>query len=157
MIDGDIRFYNWITLAELEHGFKADLEKIAQDLGLPTSIVSPVVEQFKEIIASDKYLDYKYTYNGKDYYNFSILQYDASVLGFNAKSNGKITKGQDFNSANVYSNISIEGTIKVMDGVANVDFVIDALTISGKNPFIKPGQSHESAINNIRQDERIYA
>ena len=56
-----------------------------------------------------------------------------------------------------YSNISIEGTIKVMDGVANVDFVIDALTISGKNPFIKPGQSHESAINNIRQDERIYA
>lgn len=157
VIDGDIRFYNWITLAELEHGFKADLEKIAQDLGLPTSIVSPVVEQFKEIIASDKYLDYKYTYNGKDYYNFSILQYDASVLGFNAKSNGKITKGQDFNSANVYSNISIEGTIKVMDGVANVDFVIDALTISGKNPFIKPGQSHESAINNIRQDERIYA
>ena len=157
VIDGDIRFYNWITLAELEQGFKADLEKLAQDLGLPTSIVSPVVEQFKEIIASDKYLDYKYTYNGKDYYNFSILQYDASVLGFNAKSNGKITKGQDFNSANVYSNISIEGTIKVMDGVANVDFDIDALTISGKNPFIKPGQSHESAISNIRQDERIYA
>ena len=78
-----------------------------------------------------------------------------SILEYEAVSNGKITKGPNFNSSNVYTDLSIEGTIKVAAGTANLNIKIDALSISGINPFIKPGESHESAIDYIRQEERV--
>ena len=155
VLDGNVRFYNWVTIDELEQGFKADLENLVKEIGIMNNIVDDAVKQFKEMLADEKYQDFSYTYNGKDYYNFSILQYNISILEYEAVSNGKITKGPNFNSSNVYTDLSIEGTIKVAGGAANLNIKIDALSISGINPFIKPGESHESAIDYIRQEERV--
>ena len=153
-LDGEIRFYNWITLDELEQGLMSDLEEILSQFGLG-SIAKDIAKQFKEIMK--KYSDYKYTYNGKDYYNFCILQYDAKVVGQTFKSNGKIKKGENFNASIVYSDVKIEGSLVLGGGVTNADFVLNAWMMPGQNPAIKPGQSHEEAFNKIRQPERIYS
>ncbi len=151
-LDGDIRFYNWITLDELEQGGINDVENTLAQFGLG-GIAKDIIKQFREIMK--KYDDYKYTYNGQDYYNFSIIQYDAEILGNHFLSNGIIYKGENFNSSNVYSSVKINGSLTLGGGLANADFILDVWMMPGQNAFIKPGQSHEEAFNKIRQPQRI--
>lgn len=135
---GDVYFYMWHTADEIEQGMKSNLEQVLSSAGF-SSVLDEVVRQFKEVVR--KYSDYKYTYNGTDYYNFSVLNFDISIVGLSFKSGNGIINRSGLNGNCNYTDINIKGTITA--GVANAQFSIPVLTLAASSPFIRPSDTYE--------------
>ena len=135
---GDVYFYMWHTADEIEQGMKSNLEQVLSGAGL-SGVLDELVRQFKEVVK--KYPDYKYTYNGTDYYNFSVLNFDISIVGLSFKSGNGIINRSGLNGNCNYTDINIKGTITA--GVANAQFSIPVLTLAASSPFIRPSDTYE--------------
>ena len=136
---GDVYFYCWKTIDEIEEGMKSNLEQLSSSVGIASGVLDELVKQFKNIVLN--YNDYKYTYNGKDYFNFAVLNYDIKVLGLKFNSGNGIINRSQLNGNCNYTTLNIQGTITA--GIANADFVIPAMVLPGAYPFIRPGDTYE--------------
>lgn len=135
---GDVYFYMWHTADEIEQGMKSNLEQVLSGAGL-SGVLDELVRQFKEVVK--KYPDYKYTYNGTDYYNFSVLNFDISIVGLSFKSGNGIINRSGLNGNCNYTSLTIQGTITA--GIANAQFSIPVLTLASSSPFIRPSDTYE--------------
>ncbi len=135
---GDVYFYNWSTIEEMAAGMRANLEKLLSLAGL-TNMVDTLVNQFKSRMQS--YSDYKYIYNGSEYYNFAVLNFDISAIGYHFDSGDGIIYRNELNGNCNYAPITVDGTITA--GVANCDYTIGLLTLPASAPFIRPGDTYE--------------
>lgn len=119
-----------------------------------------IINQIKQNIIKN-YSDFKYTYNGKDYYLFGILDLYASVLGsFTFQSNGIIDRSQLNNKKFNYQTAPLTGSINV--GIT-ADYRFELLTCYGNTnqnkdqPYIKPGMTYEGdqvVLGEIKQPMR---
>ena len=136
ILKGDVYIYNWLTLDEFQGGVLLDF---FEQYGL-ASVGQSIINKIKQRII-EGYPDYKYTYNGKDYYMFGILDIYANVSGlFTFQSNGIIDSSQ-MNTKFGYVNANITGRLSELTITADYDFSI--LTFYGSNPYIKPGTTYE--------------
>ena len=136
IIKGNLYIYNWLTLDEFQGGTILDF---FADYGL-AQVGQSIINKIKQRII-EGYPDYKYTYNGKDYYMFGILDIYANVSGlFTFQSNGIIDSSQ-MNTKFGYVNANITGSLSELTITADYDFSI--LTFYGSNPYIKPGTTYE--------------
>lgn len=67
IIKGNLYIYNWLTLDEFQGGTILDF---FADYGL-AQVGQSIINKIKQRII-EGYPDYKYTYNGKDYYMFEF-------------------------------------------------------------------------------------
>ena len=138
---GEVRFYCWRTLDEMEQGFNQTLKEFFGSVDL-SSAVNELTSQIKSIIS--KYSDYKYTYNGKDYFNAAIVSFNIQFAGMSFNS-GKVEVEKSQLNANCnYTDINLTGTI-TLAGITNLDFDVNFTTLPGQNSFIKPTDTY---INN---------
>ena len=155
-LEGNVMFYNWLTLEEMEHGFMGHLEQIMAGYGFALPIIKDAFKQIKEIMY--KFSDYRYNYNGKDYYNFGVFQFYADLAGKVFKSSAAKIDRSLLNPNCNYSDLSIKGVVSAAQGVTNVDFKVDLLTLSNINPFIRPGDTYEGnqyILSLVRKPSRI--
>lgn len=153
---GDVRIYNWLTLDEFEG---SSILGFFEEYGLG-DVGNDIINKIKEAVRT-KYSQYKYTYNGKDYYMFGILQLYASVYNvFTFQSNGFIDRS-DLNTSFNYTDGVLDETIPIrLPGTfidVSGDLELDLLTFYGNNPFITPAMNYETdqvILSSIRQPRR---
>lgn len=135
---GEVRFYCWKTLDEMGAGFSGVLKEALGTIDLSNAF-NELVNQTKQIFSN--YTDYKYTYNGQEYYNIGIVSFDISVAGYNFSSGEISLDKSELNASCNYSNINVAGTLTLW-GLTNADFDINILTLPAQYPFIKPGDTY---------------
>ncbi len=133
-LEGEVRFYNWSTLEQIQQG--VDLETVLRDAGV-SFVSDEVLKQVREIVLRQG-TNYAYTQNGKTYYNCGIFKLKADIPGLNYKSHGRIEKSK-LNPNCAYSNWDIVGAVNL--GIV-VPVECSILSISAAKPFILPGQSY---------------
>ena len=157
ILKGDVYIYNWLTLDEFQGGAILDFFNKYEALA---PFGQSIINQIKQNII-ENYSDFKYTYNGKDYYLFGILDLYASVLGsFTFQSNGIIDRSQLNNKKFNYQTAPLTGSINV--GIT-ADYRFELLTCYGNTnqnkdqPYIKPGMTYEGdqvVLGEIKQPMR---
>ena len=148
---GDVRIYNWLTLDEFEGG---SINSFFAEYGL-SDIAADIISQIKNIISTN-YSQYKYTYNGEDYYMLGVLNLSAKVANlFDFQSNGVIYKGQlnpNFNYVDGQINVAV--SLIAFSG----ELKLNILTLMGNGtPFIRPQDTYEgdtTILNQIVQPRR---
>ena len=136
IIKGNLYMYNWLTLDEFQGGTLLDF---FADYGL-ASVGESIINKIKQRI-QEAYADYKYTYNGKDYYMLGILNLYANIQGlFTYQSNAIIDRSQ-MNTKFNYVDANLTGAISEFGIIADYNFAL--LTFLGENPYIKPGTTYE--------------
>ena len=150
-LEGEVRFYNWSTLEQLEQGL--DLESLLKDYGV-SFVVSELVDQVKAV-AADKGKDYAYVYNGKTYYNFAIFKLGAKVLSHTFYASGNYDKSK-LNPTCNYSALSFQGAVNL--AVASIPYEVSFLSILANKAFIKPGDTYvgnTALLAKIKQPSRF--
>ncbi len=150
-LEGEVRFYNWATLDQLEQGL--DLEHLLEPYGI-TFIVSELVDQVKKV-AKEKGSDYVFAYQGKAYYNFAIFKLTAHVASVEFVSSGNFDKSK-LNPVCNYSALSFDGAVNL--AVTSVPYVCTFLSILNSGAFMKPGDSYignTALLNKIKQPSRF--
>ena len=148
---GDVRIYNWLTLDEFEGG---SINSFFAEYGL-SDIAADIISQIKNIISTN-YSQYKYTYNGEDYYMLGVLNLSAKVANlFDFQSYGVIYKGQlnpNFNYVDGQINVAV--SLIAFSG----ELKLNILTLMGNGtPFIRPQDTYEgdtTILNQIVQPRR---
>lgn len=135
---GEVRFYNFKTLDQIEHSI--DVKAIAERIGLPVSFV--VSEAFDQLEAAtkSKTTAYQFNYNGQIYYNFGFFQIGGRVpiLGLGGGCTSELDKTSLNPSCN-YSEIPIPVGITL---VVAMEGEIFALSLRSEQAFIRPGETY---------------
>ncbi len=136
-LEGEVWFYNYSTVDQLEKGL--DLNKILRDAGLSLA-ANEIISQLEKIVA-DKGGSYACEYNGEKYYNFGILQFSADIriAGITFDSFGILNK----TALNSTCNYTIFDCVGALDmTLTTVPIKCNILSIQAKGAFIKPGESY---------------
>lgn len=159
-LKGDVRIYNWLTLDEFEG---SSILGFFEEYGLG-DVGTDIINKIKDAVRT-KYSQYKYTYNGEDYYMFGILRLYASVYNvFTFQSNGVIDRS-GLNTSFNYTDGVLDETIPIRLPGTIIDvsghLKLDLLTFYGGNPFITPAMNYETdqvilaAIRQPRRDSKL--
>ncbi len=133
VLEGEVRFYNWSTLDQLEQGL--DIKQIFTDAGVSFA-ADGFFNQVKDFVSKHK--EFCYTYNGKDYYNLGVMRINVDALSqkFRAPLNMDRSK---LNASCNYSMFNFSGVVNM---VVTLPIEFSILSLSNVNPFIKPGDSY---------------
>ncbi len=139
-LEGEVRFYNWSTLEQLEQGL--DLDSLLGKYGVSSKMISALVGQVKDV-AAEKGKDYEYVYEGKTYYDFGIFRLKATVLSHKFNGAGTYDKSRLNPNCN-YSSLTFQGAVNL--AIANIPYECSFLSIIAgdkvRDPFIKPGDTY---------------
>lgn len=138
-LEGEVRFYNWSTLQQVEQSI--DLKKYIDQAIPGGSSLLNLNDVYKQIedTANEKGGEYVYAYNGKTYYNFAILSFKADVLGKTFSFEGSISKTNLSPLCN-YSNFAFSCSADVLGVQIPLEF--SAISLKADKPFIKPGETY---------------
>ncbi len=135
-LEGEVRFYNWSTLDQLQQGLGANLEEYLNNLGI-SFVAKELYKQIREI-AANKGTEYAYVYNGTTYYNFSVFAFSASIVSKEFYPAGTSERSK-LNSSCTYSDMELVGAINFAVVVPVHCYI---LSILADKPFIKPGETY---------------
>lgn len=136
ILEGEVRFYNWVTLDEIERGFKSKLNSFIGNSPVLNSVMQPLISQIRDVVAKQE----NYCYGGK-YYNVAVLEIHVDLVVDSYNGNGNIDRTK-LNSGCNYSELVCEGKINALAGTAT--FRLKVLSLSNSSPFIKPGDTYEN-------------
>lgn len=152
ILKGDVYFYNWSTLEDIEQGFFVEIEnklnEVLKGLSFVTSDVIDKVE--KEVVQNATSMAIEY--QGKTYYHFGVVyaNVNVSVVNVEYKSFGSIDRS-GLNSKCNYSSSSLVGGVNI--ALARMTFEINGISFFNTKPFIKPGYTPNYLL--ISQDCRL--
>ncbi len=143
-LGGDVRFYNWSTLDQIEEGL--DIETILKGGGVPFAdgISGEIYSQLEKILKEDKSVqDFAYTPAGSKttYYNFAIMQMTADVSKLIPKifaGVGTIDRTALISKCN-YTDISLS---KALYLGASIPVTCNVMSLRAQGAFIKPKEDY---------------